>query len=477
MADTYSESSSDYDRRQKQRKRGNLNKASKSNKRHDRRDKDDDDDDSDYERYHRKKRKGIPVKSKPKPKRLQKRPPSDSDSDEYVIPVKKKTSIKKRVVQHETSDSADIPSKPKAKSKHKPIIKPPTKRKKKVRKVQSAKVEIKSGKKKGKKNANKGRPKSKKVGKKNAKKLKIKATTPTPKSKSKTKAKPSSVRNLKTGTPTPVRKKKKRMRKAMTMTEREMNLDQLFRDDDQLIGNTIDLSEYALDSKKRQQIKAEKNATYGGFRVKINYRYRLDDNRIGWCRFFGIPLFAKASETWIGLVIQYNGAGENDGSVQNKSYFRCRDGKGLFVRPFRLIEDLGINTRQLTKKEIDGSDEMKQLIKDIKAGKKPIHPNVIKQRQKEREKAKKEQKRRTVKLARRNKVKTRRKPLKQRSKTVTNLDDQGEWKPPDWVHDVDQDHGYDILADRPFHSKGYLEKHKWKDTPASVTAFNKKNHY
>eukprot|EP01084_Bolivina_argentea_P289833 497776_1 len=136
------------------------------------------------------------------------------------------------------------------------------------------------------------------------------------------------------------------------------------------IGNNEDLSKYALDSKKRDEIKANKNATYGGFKATINYRYRLDDNRIGLCRFIGIPLFAKTSEQWIGMVIEHNGEGEHDGSVQNKSYFRCRDGKGLFVRPFRLIEDLGINTIQLTKGQIAGSKEIKQVIKDIKNGKK-----------------------------------------------------------------------------------------------------------
>merc|ERR1712154_270836 len=133
--------------------------------------------------------------------------------------------------------------------------------------------------------------------------------------------------------------------------------------DDELLDKDVDLSVFALDSKKRDQIKANKNATFGGFKLKINYRYRLDDNRIALCRFIGIPLFAKTSEEWIGMVIEHNGEGEHDGTVQNKSYFRCRDGKGVFVRPFRIIEDLGINTKQLTKEQIEADEEVQKYIR------------------------------------------------------------------------------------------------------------------
>merc|ERR1712154_326009 len=138
--------------------------------------------------------------------------------------------------------------------------------------------------------------------------------------------------------------------------------------DDELLDKDVDLSVFALDSKKRDAIKANKNATFGGFKLKINYRYRLDDNRICLCRFIGIPLFAKSGTEYVGMVVEHNGTGEHDGSVQNKSYFRCRDGKGIFVRPYRIIEDLGINTMKLTKEQIEGSAEIKQLIKDIQAG-------------------------------------------------------------------------------------------------------------
>lgn len=259
--------------------------------------------------------------------------------------------------------------------------------------------------------------------------------------------------------------KKKKLKKPMTMTNSELKK-VLGSDDEKNIGNNEDLSKYALDAKKRAEIKANKNATYGGFKPTINYRYRLDDNRIGLCRFIVIPLFAKTSAQWIGLVIEHNGEGENDGSVQNKSYFRCRDGKGLFVRPYRLIEDLGINTIQLTKEQIKGSKEIKQIIKDIKNGiKKP------KSKPKPKEKPK-------PKVIKRNKVKIKKKRgLKQRSKTVTNLDANGKCKPPDWMNEIDQDHGYDFLASKPFYSKEHLKKHKYKNKPVSVTSSTARNNY
>ena len=46
------------------------------------------------------------------------------------------------------------------------------------------------------------------------------------------------------------------------------------------------------------------------------------------------------------------GEGEHDGSVQGKTYFRCRDGKGLFVRPFDIIQDMGSHTKMLSKQDI-----------------------------------------------------------------------------------------------------------------------------
>ena len=180
-----------------------------------------------------------------------------------------------------------------------------------------------------------------------------------------------------------------------------------------------DLSRLALDSAKRDDAKSAKNATFGGFEVRPNYRYRLDDGRIGQCRYIGFPLFAKSSEQWIGMVIEFNGDGEHDGSVHNKSYFRCRDGKGLFVRPHRLIEDLGINTIELTPRQIEGDEAVRRHI-----------------RRRERERVRKERKRK-----------------KTRNQRAKSMSTNTKWAPPPWADAFDGDHGSDFLEQKPFYPK------------------------
>ena len=209
-----------------------------------------------------------------------------------------------------------------------------------------------------------------------------------------------------------------------------------------------DLSRLALDSAKRNEAKSAKNATFGGFEVRPNYRYRLDDGRIGQCRYIGFPLFAKTSEQWIGMVIEFNGDGEHDGSVQNKSYFRCRDGKGLFVRPFRLIEDLGINTIELSPQQIEGDQSVRRLI-----------------RRRERERVHKKRKRK--------------KTRNQRTKSLsTNLGAGGQtkWAPPPWTDAVDNDHGYDFLEQKPFYPKKERRGHKHQGA-TSLTLYDRSSRH
>merc|ERR1712228_597700 len=69
---------------------------------------------------------------------------------------------------------------------------------------------------------------------------------------------------------TPIPRSLTKSKKSSTLVESDLNFE---------IGHDADLSVFALDSKKRDAIKANKNATFGGFKLKINYRYRLDDNR------------------------------------------------------------------------------------------------------------------------------------------------------------------------------------------------------
>ena len=53
-------------------------------------------------------------------------------------------------------------------------------------------------------------------------------------------------------------------------------------------------------------------------------------NGMGSVRFVGTTAFAPGK--WIGVELD-NPTGKNNGSVQGKVYFSCRDGYGVFVRP------------------------------------------------------------------------------------------------------------------------------------------------
>merc|ERR1712228_21570 len=117
--------------------------------------------------------------------------------------------------------------------------------------------------------------------------------------------------------------------------------------------------------KKKKERKERDNLSRLGFEVKAKYRYRIDDGRIGICKYRGRPHFAKAHEDWIGLMIEF-GNGSHDGSVDGHKYFRCAMGKGIMVRPERIIEDLGKpNGQKLTEREIKGSKKIRRLIDDI----------------------------------------------------------------------------------------------------------------
>ena len=63
---------------------------------------------------------------------------------------------------------------------------------------------------------------------------------------------------------------------------------------------------------------------------EIGQKVELADGRVGVVQFVGVTDFAEGS--WIGLVLD-DRSGKNDGAVQGKRYFRCDQGKGMFVRP------------------------------------------------------------------------------------------------------------------------------------------------
>jgi len=165
------------------------------------------------------------------------------------------------------------------------------------------------------------------------------------------------------------------------------------------------------DTDKRKKSKEYKNLSGGGFQIRVNYRYRLKDNRIGVCRFKGRTLFGKSYQDWIGIVVEH-GTGEHDGTVQGKSYFKCRDGKGIMVLPSYVVIDLGTATKPLTK----------QMIKD--AGK----------------------------------IKT---------KAEMKTDNNGRWSSDNYK----ADHGPDILAQKTFYSTTQLHANKGKHAPKKKRHF------
>eukprot|EP01084_Bolivina_argentea_P169330 293560_1 len=112
-----------------------------------------------------------------------------------------------------------------------------------------------------------------------------------------------------------------------------------------------DLSTLLDQPEKRKISKRLKNLSRNGFEIHINHRYKLEDGRVGICKYKGRTAFGKASQDWIGLVMEI-GNGEHNGTVKGKLYFRCRDGKGLFVRPYDIVKDMGSKNKVLSKNEI-----------------------------------------------------------------------------------------------------------------------------
>jgi len=56
-------------------------------------------------------------------------------------------------------------------------------------------------------------------------------------------------------------------------------------------------------------------------------------NGTGIVRFVGTTAFAAGK--WIGVELD-GPTGKNNGTVQGKAYFSCRDGYGVFVHPARI---------------------------------------------------------------------------------------------------------------------------------------------
>lgn len=92
-------------------------------------------------------------------------------------------------------------------------------------------------------------------------------------------------------------------------------------------------NKYYRNLKNRSRSSSNKN----DIEIHAKRRYKLDDDRIGICQFIGQTSFAKG--IWVGMVIE-NDDGNTNGTIYGRKYFTCREGKGLFVRPNKIIEAL-----------------------------------------------------------------------------------------------------------------------------------------
>merc|ERR1712228_1091001 len=136
-------------------------------------------------------------------------------------------------------------------------------------------------------------------------------------------------------------------------------------------------SETSKKLKERKKIKEQNNLSRTGFKIKPNHRYRVDDGRIGICRFRGRTLFGKSSEDWVGIRVEF-GDGVHNGTVKGKTYFRCAAGKGIMVRPQRIIEDLGLSDgTALSNKMIRGSKAIRTLLREIAIEKEEEHQRKL----------------------------------------------------------------------------------------------------
>merc|ERR1712228_639608 len=171
--------------------------------------------------------------------------------------------------------------------------------------------------------------------------------------------------------------------------------------------------------KERKKNKELKNLSRTGFKIKPNHRYRVDDGRIGICRFRGRTLFGKSSEDWVGIRVEF-GDGVHNGTVKGKTYFRCAAGKGIMVRPQRIIEDLGLSDGTvLTKKMIKGSKQIRYLLEDIAYENEQLYQQKLSE--------------------------------KKRKKSKKQYNDDDDWRPPKF-EDYEEDHS-DAFKPRNYYSQ------------------------
>lgn len=141
--------------------------------------------------------------------------------------------------------------------------------------------------------------------------------------------------------------------------------------------------------KKMREEKAAKNLSRKGFKIKVKRRYRIDDGRIGVCKYRGRTVFGKDGEDWIGVQVEH-GEGIHNGTVKGKKYFICAPGKGIMVRPQRIVEDLGLpDGKELNKKIIKGSKQIRALLQDIAFEKEEEYQRRLREKKREKKETQK----------------------------------------------------------------------------------------
>ena len=173
--------------------------------------------------------------------------------------------------------------------------------------------------------------------------------------------------------------------------------------------------------------------------IHVGHRYRLDDGRIGVCRFKGRTMFGQPAHDWIGLILEV-GNGEHNGTVKGRVYFKCRDGQGIMVRPIKIVQDMGADTKDLTKKMINDPKGIKLMQQALKLQQEQSDAAAVKLKPSK------------------NVPNVPQKGLK-RTVSKSKSGDWGGWKPPSYMDDVD-DHSVDIFGQKLHYSKRLLDKHK-----------------
>jgi len=98
----------------------------------------------------------------------------------------------------------------------------------------------------------------------------------------------------------------------------------------------------------------------------VSRHYELTNGRKGQCKFFGKTQFAPAGK-WVGLAL-WEGKGKHDGSIDGKYYFRCKKGKGVFVRPYEIIQEVDIEEIGLEVKNMIALENLENIKNKLFSG-------------------------------------------------------------------------------------------------------------